>query len=79
MLSRYVPDQWRAKVLSVQFMLNLMIGALALLTARAILAAGGGFDTLMMVLALAAGLIVLAALLLPARVGAEPVPAPVPG
>ncbi len=78
-LSRYVPDQWRAKVLSVKFMLNLMIGALALLTARAILAGGGGFDTLMMVLALAAGLIVLAALLLPARVGGEAVPAPVPG
>ena len=75
-LSRYVPDQWRAKVLSVKFMLNLMIGALALLTARAILAAGGGFETLMGVLALAAGFIVLAALLLPARVGGEAAPAP---
>ncbi len=33
-LSRYVPDQWRTKVLSVKFMLNLIIGATALATAR---------------------------------------------
>ncbi|MCH7865952.1 MAG: MFS transporter [Proteobacteria bacterium] len=78
-LARYVPDQWRAKALSVKFMLNLVIGAMALLTARSILAGGGGFDTLMMVLAFAAGLIVLAALLLPARIGGEEAaPAPVP-
>ncbi len=76
-LARYVPDQWRAKALSVKFMLNLVIGAMALLVARSILAGGGGFDTLMMVLALAAGLIVLAALLLPARIGGEAAPAPV--
>jgi len=70
-LSRYVPDVWRAKVLSVKFMLNLVIGALALIVARSILAAGGGFDTLMVVLAMAAGLVFLSALLLPARVGGE--------
>ena len=77
-LSRYVPDQWRAKVLSVKFMLNLVIGAMALIVARTILAAGGGFETLMMVLAAAAGLVVLAALLLPAHSGAEGAPAPLP-
>lgn len=77
-LSRYVPDAWRAKVLSVKFMLNLVIGALALLTARTILAADGGFDSVMLVLAAAAGLIVLAALLLPARSGAELTPAAMP-
>ena len=70
-MSRYVPDVWRAKVLSIKFALNLMIGALALLTARYILAAGGGFETVMMVLAAAAGFIVLAALLLPADAGAD--------
>ena len=70
-LSRYVPDQWRAKVLSVKFMLNLVIGAGALFTARAILAAGYGFDTFLLVLATAAALIVLAALVLPARSGQE--------
>jgi MFS family permease len=78
-LSRYVPDVWRAKVLSIKFMLNLVIGALALIMARTILAAGGGFDTLMMVLAGAAGLVLLAALLLPARIsGEETVAAPAP-
>ena len=77
-LTRYVPDVWRAKVLSVKFMLNLVIGALALLVARTILAAGGGFDTLMMVLAVAAGLVVLAALLLPARDGGEEAPVAAP-
>jgi MFS family permease len=79
-LSRYVPDQWRAKVLSVKFMLNLVIGAAALMMARYVLAAGSGFETVMMVLAVAACLIVLAALLLPARAGAdyEPEVAPAP-
>ncbi len=79
-VSRYVPDVWRAKVLSIKFLLNLMIGALALLTARYILAAGGGFETVLMVLAAAAGLIFFAALLLPAGAGAgaDAVPAPAP-
>ncbi|MDP6342249.1 MAG: MFS transporter [Alphaproteobacteria bacterium] len=75
-LARYVPDQWRAKVLSIKFMLNLVIGAGALLTARFILAAGEGFDMVMAVLAMAACLIFLAALLLPAKSGAELVAAP---
>ena len=70
-LSRYVPDQWRAKVLSVKFMLNLVVGALALLAARTILASGGGFESVMTMLAIAACLIVLAALVLPDRSGSE--------
>ena len=77
-LARYVPDQWRAKALSVKFMINLVIGAMALIVARTILAGGGGFETLMMVLAMAAGFVVLAALLLPARIGGGAVPFPVP-
>ena len=77
LLSRYVPDVWRTKVLSVKFMLNLVIGAMALLTARFILASGGGFETVMVVLAFAAVLIVIAALMLPARAGAELAPDPV--
>ena len=77
-LSRYVPNVWRAKVLSIKFMLNLVIGAMALMAARAILAAGGGFEKVMTMLAAAACLIVLAALLLPAKEGAlgQPQPAP---
>ena len=70
-LSRYVPDQWRAKVLSVKFMLNLVVGALALLAARTILASGGGFESVMTMLAIAACLVVLAALVLPDRSGSE--------
>ena len=70
-LSRYVPDVWRAKVLSIKFMLNLMIGALALIVARGILQAGGGFDTLMLLLAFSSMLVFFAALLLPARDGKE--------
>ena len=66
-LTRYVPDHWRAKVLSIKFMLNLVIGALALIVAKAILIDGGGFTTLMMVIAFASILIFLAALLLPAN------------
>ena len=75
-LARYVPDQWRAKVLSLKFMLNLVIGAGALFTARTILAAGYGFDSFLMVLSVAAALIVLAALILPARSGQEIVAEP---
>ena len=66
-ISRYVPDLWRAKVLSVKLMLNLVIGALALLVARAILEAGEGFEMVMVVAAAAACFIVAAALLLPAQ------------
>ncbi|MBT7941819.1 MAG: hypothetical protein HN719_00525 [Alphaproteobacteria bacterium] len=77
-LSRYVPDVWRAKVLSVKFMLNLVIGAMALITARAILADGGSFDRLMVVLAIAAALVFASAMLLPARIGEEAVPAEAP-
>ncbi len=70
-LTRYVPDMWRAKVLSIKFMLNLMIGALALIVARSILSAGGGFDTLMILLAFCSVLVFFAALLLPAKDGQE--------
>jgi MFS family permease len=77
-ISRYVPDVWRTKVMSVKFMLNLVIGALSLLTARAILAAGGGFETLMIVLAIVAVLVFLSALLLPAEDNAMTEAAPSP-
>jgi len=77
-LARYVPDQWRTKALSVKFLLNLMIGALALWVARTILAAGDGFNMVMVVLALAAVFIVLAGLLLPARDGTEMAPEAAP-
>ena len=74
-LSRYVPDQWRAKVLSIKFLLNLCIGAMVLPIASWILRTGGGFPTVLAMLAGAGCLIVLAALLLPSRASALAVPA----
>jgi len=67
LLSQYVPDQWRAKVLSIKFLINLVIGALALMTARYLLSTGAGFETVMRVIAIAACFIVGAAILLPKR------------
>jgi len=67
LLSQYVPDQWRAKVLSIKFLINLVIGALALMTARYLLSTGAGFETVMRVIAIAACFIVGAAFLLPKR------------
>ena len=67
LLSQYVPDQWRAKVLSIKFMINLVIGAFALMTARYLLSTGAGFETVMRVIAIAACFIVGAAILLPKR------------
>ena len=65
LLSQYVPDQWRTKVLSIKFMINLVIGAFALMTARYLLSTGAGFETVMRVIAIAACFIVGAAILLP--------------
>ena len=67
LLSPYVSDQWRAKVLSIKFMINLVIGAFALMTARYLLSTGAGFETVMRVIAIAACFIVGAAILLPKR------------
>jgi MFS family permease len=67
LLSQYVPDQWRAKVLSIKFMINLVIGAFALMTARYLLSTGAGFETVIRVIAIAACFIVGAAFLLPKR------------
>ena len=66
-LSQYVPDKWRAKVLSVKFLVNIIIGALALMTARYLLSTGAGFEAVIMVIAIAACFIVGAAILLPNR------------
>lgn len=70
-LSRYVPDKWRAKVLSVKFMLNLCLGAAVLPFASYVLKAGGGFETILTILAAAALLIVSAALILPFQAAGE--------
>ena len=66
-LAQYIPDQWRAKVLSIKFLINLMIGSAALMTARYLLSTGAGFEAVMRVLAIAACFVVGAAFLLPKR------------
>ena len=71
-ISRYVPDRWRTKVLSIKFALNLTIGATVLPIASWILKSGGGFETVLMVLACAAAFGIAAVLVLPGR----PAPAP---
>ncbi|MCF8466534.1 MAG: MFS transporter [Sneathiella sp.] len=70
-IARYVPDAWRAKVMSVKLMLNLVIGALSLMAARFILESGAGFEGVITVVAIVAALISLAALILPGRVRRE--------
>ena len=67
-LSQYIPDQWRTKVLSIKFLINLMIGAAALMTARHLLSSGSGFEHVMQALAISACIVLLAAFLLPKRV-----------
>lgn len=70
-LSRYVPDKWRAKVLSIKFMVNLCIGAAVLPFASYVLQNGGGFQTILMILSAAALLIFAAALMLPHQAAGE--------
>jgi MFS family permease len=83
-LSRYVPDKWRAKVLSIKFMLNLTIGAGVLPFASYVLdrspTDADGFETILLILAAAACLIVSAALILPKQAAGEQnmVPEPQP-
>ena len=67
LLSQYVPNQWRTKVLSIKFLINLVIGAVALMTARYLLSTGAGFEGVMQVIAIAACFIVGAAILLPKK------------
>ena len=67
LLSKYVPDKWRTKILSIKFLINLVVGASALIVARSLLTSGGGFENVIRVLALAACLTLGGALLLPKR------------
>ena len=66
-LSRYVPDDWRARILSVKFMVNLSIGASVLPICGVILQNGFEMSTLFAVMSGIAGLVVLAAILLPVQ------------
>lgn len=64
-LSRYVPDEWRAKALSVKFMVNLTIGAAVLPICGVILQAGSPMASLFTMMSGIACLVAIAGLLLP--------------
>ena len=64
-LSRYVPDSWRGRVLSVKFLLNLSIGASVLPVCGFILQAGYEMASLFTLMSLIAMMVALAAIILP--------------
>ena len=64
-LSRYVPDAWRARVFSIKFMLNLSIGASVLPVCGFILQTGYSMTSLFTLMSAIATLIVVAAIILP--------------
>ena len=66
-LSRYVPDSWRARVLSVKFMINLMIGASVLPICGVILQSGYEMAALFSLISGLAVMVVLAGILLPVQ------------
>ena len=70
-LSRYVPDSWRARVLSVKFMVNLTIGASVLPICGAILQAGYEMAALFSLMSGLALLVVMAGALLPIQADAQ--------
>ena len=64
-LSRYVPDAWRARVFSIKFMLNLSIGASVLPVCGIILQTGYSMNSLFTLMSAIATLIVVSAVILP--------------
>jgi MFS family permease len=70
-LSRYVPDSWRARVLSVKFMINLTIGASVLPICGAILQAGYQMAVLFSLMSALALLVVVAGAILPIQADSQ--------
>ncbi len=70
-LSRYVPDEWRAKVLSVKFLLNLTIGASVLPICGIILQAGWPMSSLFLLMSGIAVLVAVAGFILPVQADAH--------
>ncbi len=66
-LSRYVPDIHRSKVLSVKFLLNLSVGALVLPVSSLMLKNGFQMSSLFSVLSLISIFVVISAIFLPAQ------------
>jgi len=64
-MSKYVPDSWRSRILSIKFLLNLCIGATVLPLSGYMLQAGYQMSDLFSVMSLIACLIFLAGFILP--------------
>ena len=70
-LSRYVPDEWRAKALSLKFMLNLVVGAAVLPICGFLLQTGMLMSSLFIILSCIAALVVAAGIILPVQIASH--------
>ena len=70
-LSRYVPDNWRTKVLSIKFLLNLSIGASVLPICGILMQAGFTMAHLFSLMSAVATLVMLAAIILPHQTSSD--------
>ena len=66
-LVRYIDDKWRARVLSVKFLINLCAGASVLPLTSIFLKSGFTFSDLLKILSILAVFVILSALMLPAE------------
>jgi len=64
-LSRYIPDEWRPKVLSIKFIINFGIGASVLPASGFLLQSGYQLSSLFILMSFMATLIVVASVILP--------------
>ena len=70
-LSRYIPDEWRAKALSLKFMLNLVVGAAVLPICGALLQSGMVMSSLFIILSFIATLVVASGIILPVQITSQ--------
>jgi len=70
-LSRYVPDELRAKALSFKFMLNLVVGATVLPICAILLQSGMMMNSLFIILSCISALVVVSGVILPVQIAAD--------
>ena len=70
-MSRYVPDDWRARVLSIKFLLNLSIGASVLPICGVLMQAGFTMAHLFGLMSAIAVLVMFAAIILPRQTSSD--------
>ena len=70
-LSRYVPDELRAKALSLKFMLNLVVGATVLPICAILLQSGMMMNSLFIILSCISALVVVSGVILPVQIAAD--------